>query len=214
MNITKKIILTLAVVGGLAIGSQNVSGASFKYTDMITYSGGQNGGPMNPGHTVVNGEFNILPGGSGGDVTTVQTQGSADYFDDGVTYTDVDGFVPGSETVTQPSFVSFYFRDNNDQPNDEVVTIALENGSFNSGTVTLNNRSITFVQIGGTVDIFTQIDGDGKLSFTVTRNDGVFYLDYARLDVNTTNVPDGGTTSILLGASFLALAGLRSRLQR
>src|SRR5687768_5944194 len=105
--INKKIIAVLAAVVGLGIAS-DVSAATFKYTDMITFSGGQNGGILNNANSIIMGEFDITAGGSGGDVTTVQTQGSADYSDNGVTYIDKDGFVPGMETVTTPSFVSFY----------------------------------------------------------------------------------------------------------
>jgi hypothetical protein len=157
------------------------------------------------------GYFNIVSGDN--DTVTV----GAPYYSTPQTWSDIAGFTPGPN-VTNPiepieaAFAWFYFRDNTSDERIEAVRIDLDWFKFQS-TSQIANKSFSI--FGGTANgAITALQIDGILKYQITRGDGDFFFEFARLDVQTdgTNVPDGGATAMLLGFGVLAMGLLRRKL--
>ena len=107
--------------------------------------------------------------------------------------------------------VTFYLTDSSFIPLD-LVCVDLENAGGGLGIMW--GRRATFSFQGGT-GVLDALQQDGKLSYTVSSIVGDFTVKYALLQADTTStasVPDGGSTLLLLGGSFVVLAIFRRRL--
>lgn len=140
------------------------------------------------------------------------------------TWTDAGGFLVGVDELTSPgtgAYLDLWVRDDGDDPGHQAEKFRLNVDDFASGN---QNATITFFQAQATASIRADIQADGKLQFTVTRQNGDFYLDYSALAV-TANRPDPpeeptSTTpepaslviwSVLGAGSWLGMRGRRRR---
>ena len=176
----KRLLIVSAVVVGMA-----GSALAITYTDVQAP-----GASINTGSTY-NGTFNIVTPGS--DSATIG----------GVTYTDAGGYVPGNplSDVT----VSFLFKDSSHLvPN---ITFVVGLGSINLGVWGGATETFTFE---GTTGAINFLQNNGHIDYTIGSILGSFTFADAVLQASTiesqsTPVPDGGGTLILLGSSLIAL---------
>ena len=138
------------------------------------------------------------------------------------TFTDVfdltaNGFVPGTDIAT--SGKAIFNLSNGGPGNSARVTIDLGSIAEVTGGFVQN---YTFTFGASDVSILTDINADGKISYTIVATAKHFQLDSAELDIvatvkdstsstTDTRVPDGGTTVALLGSSLVGISLLKRK---
>lgn len=94
----------------------------------------------------------------------------------------------------------------------ESFKISVEGTEFASG-----GSFSGFISLGGNVvgSLLANLNDDGILNYTVTRESGEFWLKHARLTAqaedSSSSVPDGGATVALLGLATFGLGMLRRK---
>lgn len=197
---------TLLLLGSAMLGVASANAVPFRDIDAW------NSTLIDQHNTTANGTFDIVTGDNDVNITIV----GSGYSDAGSIYSDIAGFVQGNYTIDSATLF-FYFRDDTDPGNaTESVTVSID-GSVFVNQQTIANGLFSIFGGGATVGIMSSLS-DGILSYEVARHAGDFYFDYARLEVTATlntqpptNVPDGGSTAILMGLGLLGFAGLRHR---
>ena len=161
---------------------------------------------LNKNNPRANGIFDIVIGD--GDSITIDY----DYADDGIEYHDMAGFDPNTEEVISAA-AYFYFDDDIDHKGrKEVVEVSL--GSINNFVgpyeVDINN-----ILGGGSAQLIVELNLDGIVEYSITRTQGDFYFDYARLvakarpETSNKTVPDAGSTLLLSGFALAGLSAMR-----
>lgn len=147
-------------------------------------------------------DFNIVTADGVGDTFTVDSG----IFDvntqnGGKTYTSADGYVTG--TKIDSGAVNFWFHNSNGDTFNVLVGLDTLLNEVNAGPVVFESKSLN-----GT--LIVDLQADGIINYTVS-NAGLtdITFDYALL---TANVPDGGTTVMLLGGALASLGLLRKKL--
>ncbi|MDB6167894.1 MAG: hypothetical protein JWM88_758 [Verrucomicrobia bacterium] len=107
------------------------------------------------------------------------------------------GYVPGSMQVDS-AVATFQFFD---LLGSESFTVTWNGNSFSNGSF----FGIITLGTGLSATAIGDLSVDGILSYTVTRNSGEFWLTNARLTAQTSTVPDGSSTAMLIGVALIAM---------
>jgi hypothetical protein len=194
----------VAILGGLFLASVTASAVAFRDIDSFSQPGGL---PISTG-TSLNFNFTLVNPGDGNSVTI-----RPGYADAGTTYTDIAGFRPGIDTITEAS-ATFYIRstwgDWTDRLNFDLDDLIFSDD--HSFSVPLAFGEILVA------DVLFKLNSTGQIDYQITPIVGLPFLrlDYARLDVEATPggvlaVADPGSTLVLLGCGVLAAAFFRQR---
>ncbi len=101
----------------------------------------------------------------------------------------------------------------------EFVSVSLDSLFFQSAEVCGTHAAFDWTSIAGGLSgsIFSNLQSDGKLNYTVTITSGDVWFKGAQLDAvgnlrtNTPGVPDSGSTVALLGLALVGLAVFKRR---
>lgn len=132
---------------------------------------------------------------------------------------------PATMVLTSAT-IKFAFADTNDptevwwqSDGNEIVSVSLDSTFFQSAEVGGTHASFDWTSIAGNLSgtIFSNLQTDGKLNYTVTITSGDVWFKGAQLDAvgnvrnNTPGVPDSGSTVALLGLALVGLAVFKRR---
>lgn len=132
---------------------------------------------------------------------------------------------PATMVLTSAT-IKFAFADTNDptevwwqSDGNEVVSVTLDSTFFQSSEVSGTHAAFDWTSIAGNLSgtIFSNLQSDGKLNYTVTITSGDVWFKGAQLDAvgnlrtNTPGVPDSGSTVAFLGLALVGLAVIKRR---
>jgi hypothetical protein len=156
------------------------------------------------GPASVSGQFDLLLPGGEADSATM-----SGYPDGNGFYSDASGFQTGMKVDN--ATIRFWFSDPNGSGERWQAELSTADSPILSeilgsgGSFSTRFEGDTF-NGDDYADLLLSISNTGKLNYTLTATTGEFKVDAAQLEVS---VPDGGSTALLMGFGFLAMAGYR-----
>lgn len=184
--------MILAITGVIAFASEQAKAIEYRDADLWNTSIAALGS--------VSGDFNIVAL-DGNNTFTVSSIFNASTQAGGQTFNSVAGYVPG--TPIQSGDVAFWFHNSANDTFNITVGLGTLLSSANSGPVALVAQNLN-------ATLIADLQADGVINYRIDNLGGTaITFDYALLRAN---VPDGGTTVMLLGAGLSCLGLIRRKL--